>query len=121
MCKLVEIAKGKFVAEIKHKYIENIIKQAANCGNISRIMLFGSTTEERCKESSDIDIAVFGKEPKTKYLKSKEFKAFHRALFLFDNLVQDYDILYFRDGVSYDDAIVKDIENGVEIYRRQTV
>ena len=40
MCALIELADGKYVAEIKHKYIENIIKQAANCKNIKRIMLF---------------------------------------------------------------------------------
>lgn len=120
MCALIELADGKYVAEIKHKYIENIIKQAANCKNIRRIMLFGSALEERCKESSDIDIVVFGDYPKGKYLKSKEFKDFQRALFLYgDAFEQDYDILYFRDGVEYDDAIIKDIENGAEIYRRK--
>ena len=120
MCALIELADGKYVAEIKHKYIENIIKQAANCKNIRRIILFDSALEERCKESSDIDIAVFGDYPKGKYLKSKEFKDFQRALFLYgDAFGQDYDILYFRDGVEYDDAIIKDIENGAEIYRRK--
>ena len=120
MCALIELADGKYVAEIKHKYIENIIKQAASCKNIKRIMLFGSALEERCRESSDIDIAVFGDYPKGKYLKSKEFRDFQRALFLYgDAFGQDYDILYFRDGVEYDDAIIKDIENGAEIYRRK--
>ena len=38
MCALIELADGKYVAEIKHKYIENIIKQAANCKNIRRII-----------------------------------------------------------------------------------
>ena len=54
MCALVELSDGKCVAEIKHKYIENIIKQAAKCKNIKRIMLFGSAFEERCQDSSDI-------------------------------------------------------------------
>ena len=120
MCALVELSDGKCVAEIKHKYIENIIKQAAKCKNIKRIMLFGSALEERCQESSDIDIAVFGESPKGKYLKSKEFKDFQRALFIYgDAFAQDYDILYFREGIDYDDAIIKDIENGAEIYRRK--
>ena len=121
MCKLIQLADGNQIAEIKQKYIENIIKQAANCKNINRIMLFGSSLEERCKDTSDIDIAVFGNHPKGKYLKSKEFKDFQRALFLFGgDFAQDYDILYFRDGVGYDDAIIKDIEKGAEIYRRKT-
>lgn len=120
MCALIELQNGQYVAEIKHKYIENIIMQAANCKNIKRIMLFGSALEERCQDSSDIDIAVFGDSSKGKYLKSKEFKDFQRALFLYgDAFGQDYDILYFRDGVQYDDDIIKDIENGAEIYRRE--
>lgn len=121
MCKLVEFTEGKFVAEIKRKYIENIVNQAANCKNISRIMLFGSALEERCKTESDIDIAVFGDSPKGQCFKSKEYKDFVRAVLLFDKTFeQDYDILYFRDGVKYDDAIIKDIEKGTEIYRRKT-
>lgn len=120
MCALIELQNGQYVAEIKHKYIENIIMQAANCKNIKRIMLFGSALEERCQDGSDIDIAVFGDSPKGKYLKSKEFKDFQRALFLYgDAFGQDYDILYFRDGIQYDDDIIKDIENGAEIYRRE--
>lgn len=54
MCALVELADGKYVAEIKHKYIVNIVKQAAKYKNIKRIMLFGSALEERCQDSSDI-------------------------------------------------------------------
>ena len=63
---------------------------------------------------------ILGESPKGKYLKSKEFKDFQRALFIYgDAFAQDYDILYFREGVDYDDAIIKDIENGAEIYRRK--
>ena len=53
-------------------------------------------------------------------MKSKEFKNFQRALFIYgDAFAQDYDILYFCEGIDYDDAIIKDIENGAEIYRRK--
>ena len=121
MCKLKKLANGQSVAEIKYTFINNIIEQAAKCNNISRIMLFGSALEERCSDRSDIDIAVFGEQSKNKYIKSKEFKEFQRSLFLFgDAFSQDYDILYFRDGVEYMDAIIDDINNGAEIYRRKT-
>lgn len=118
MCKLVDYGSGYRVADIKLEHIENIAKLAENCKNISRIMLFGSSIEERCTDRSDIDIAVFGDMSKSKYLTSKEFRSFHDKVFLFD-MDQDYDILYFRDGQSYKDAIMEDINNGAEIYRRK--
>ncbi|MBR4782002.1 MAG: nucleotidyltransferase domain-containing protein [Lachnospiraceae bacterium] len=117
MCQLISIGNGKAVANIKHRHIVNISEQARTCKNISRIMLFGSSLEERCTEKSDIDIAVFGKMKKGKYLDSKEFRKFMDQLFRFD-LKQDYDILYFCDGQRYDDAIMADINRGAEIYRR---
>lgn len=121
MCKLKKLSNGKSVAEIKYSFIENIIAQAEKCKNISRIMLFGSAVEERCSDRSDIDIAVFGVQTKNRYLRSKEFKDFQRSLFVFDDSFnQDYDILYFCDGVEYTDAIIDDVENGAEIYRRKT-
>lgn len=120
MCKLKALPNGKSVAEIKYSFIENIIAQAEKCKNISRIMLFGSAIEERCSDRSDIDIAVFGTQTKNKYLRSKEFKDFQRSLFMYgDAFSQDYDILYFCDGVEYTDAIIADIENGAEIFRRK--
>ncbi len=117
MCKLVHFKDGKFVAEIKLGHVKNVASQAEKCKNISRIMLFGSSTEERCTDRSDIDIAVFGQMPKTKYLGSREFRTFQDRLFLYD-LNQDYDILYFCDGQEHNDPIMKDIAHGTEIYRR---
>ncbi len=122
MCKLVELKDGVSVADIKKDYIFNIVKQAGNCDNITRIVLFGSAVEERCTNLSDIDIAVFGEKNQTEYLRSKEFKEFQRNLFMFGNdFTQDYDILYFCDNKKYDDAILADIANGAEIYRRDAV
>ena len=119
MCKLIELNNGNYVADIKHKYIVNIADQAGQCSNISRIVLFGSALETRCTEESDIDIAVFGKESKTKYLRSKEFKEFQRRLFSFgDSFHQNYDILYFCDSKTTNDAIMGEIDKGIEIYRR---
>ena len=117
MCELVQYKDGRYVADIKLKHIKNVSDQAEKCKNISRIVLFGSSTEERCTDLSDIDIAVFGQMPKAKYLGSKEFKRFQDGLFLYD-LNQDYDILYFRDGQDHSDPIMTDIGRGTEIYRR---
>ena len=117
MCKLVPYKDGQDVAEIKLKHIKNVSTQAEKCKNISRIMLFGSSVEERCTDRSDIDIAVFGKIPKAKYLASSEFRKFQDQLFLYD-LNQDYDILYFCEGQDYTDPIMTDIKRGTEIYRR---
>lgn len=117
MCKMIHYKDGKYIADIKQKYIFNIVKQAELCENICRIMLFGSSLEERCTDESDIDIAVFGKQSKNKYLQSKEFKNFQDQLLLYD-LNQDYDILYFADNVQHNYLILQDINNGVEIYRR---
>ena len=72
------------VAELKRKYGENIVDAAAKCGIIDRVVLFGSSIEERCKESSDIDLAVFGKPSRAKALSSKKFERFARQLYSFD-------------------------------------
>ena len=120
MCKLVPLENGSLVADIKVKYIKNITDQAKQCKNIDYIMLFGSSLEERCTENSDIDIAVFGEKLESKYLVSGEFHRFHEQVYLYD-LAQDYDILYFTKNKSYKNAIMTDIQNGVEIYRRAAV
>ena len=118
MCKLVRFGKDKYVAEIKLRHIQNIAEQAGKTKNIDRIMLFGSSLEERCTEKSDIDIAVFGDMRKIKYLHSDEFKSFQDRVFLYD-MNQDYDILYFENGGKKQDMIMRDIAKGVEIYRRE--
>jgi predicted nucleotidyltransferase len=105
------------VADIKYNHILNITKQAEKCENINRIMLFGSSLEERCSARSDIDIAVFGKKPKGRYIDSKEFRSFKRGLFEFD-WDQDYDVLYFSDNGKNSGDIMADINRGIEIYRR---
>lgn len=118
MCRMVPNKNGRNVADIKLRHIDNISAQAEKCRNITRIVLFGSSLEARCTNRSDIDIAVFGNQTKAKYLQSKEFKEFHRQLFLFD-MDQDYDILYFTDGKTNTDQIMNDIAEGIEIYRRE--
>ena len=74
MCDLTEIVVGnKYirVAEIKKEYIENIINSIPLCSAIDKVILFGSALESRCTDSSDVDIAIFGKYPKTKMYKMK--------------------------------------------------
>ena len=119
MCKLVPYMNGN-VADIKLQHIKNITRQAETCKNIHRIMLFGSAIEERCKKQSDIDIAVFGAKTRSKYLDSKEFHTFKTKLFQFD-WDQEYDVLYYKDTAGMNDEFMKEIERGVEIYRRQPV
>lgn len=67
MCKMRNLTENIRVATIKYDYIINIIKQTQKCKNISKIILFGSSIEERCQQKSDIDIAVFG-EKKANFL-----------------------------------------------------
>lgn len=118
MCKLRKIADNIYVAEIKYDYIMNIINQAKKCKNISKIILFGSSIEERCVHDSDIDIAVFGKKSRSKYLCSAEFRSFNDNIFAFNGFDgQDYDILYFLDGAEDSSKLMKNILAGTEIYR----
>ncbi|MCR5655514.1 MAG: nucleotidyltransferase domain-containing protein [Lachnospiraceae bacterium] len=122
MCNIINIKVGDRnvrVADIKQKYIYNIADAAKKCRYIDRIVLFGSSTMERCKESSDIDIAVFGSAPKGRALTSKSFIDFAGQLYAFDDYSQAYDILYFKTGTHNNASIMNDIENGEVIYVRQ--
>ncbi|MBO4846652.1 MAG: nucleotidyltransferase domain-containing protein [Lachnospiraceae bacterium] len=119
MCKLVKIKVGDqniMVADIKEKYIYNIADAAQKCRYIDKIVLFGSSTMDRCKETSDIDIAVFGSASKGKALTSKSYKDFAGQLYSFDDYNQGYDILYFKSGKNYTESIMNDIEKGEVIY-----
>ena len=122
MCKVVNIRVGNRdirVADIKKKYIYNIADAAQKCGYIDKIILFGSSTMDRCKETSDIDLAVFGSASKGKALTSKSYKDFASQLYAFDDFGQGYDILYFKTGKKYTERIMNDIENGEVIYVKQ--
>ena len=106
------------VAELKQKYIENVIDAARKCSFIDRVVLFGSCLEERCRESSDIDIAVFGTQTPCRALSSKQYERFARQLYAFDNHAQSYDILYFKTGTKVDSPIMVDISRGEVLYER---
>ena len=107
------------VSDLKQKYINNIIDAAEKCDLIGRIVLFGSGIEERCREESDIDLAVFGNQSRTKALSSKKYERFARQLYSFDNHQQAYDILYFKNEIHEHSLILDNIRNGEVIYERK--
>ena len=120
MSKMISLStNGKTVrvAEIKKEYIKNIIKCAEQCREISRIMLFGSSIENRCKENSDVDIAVFGDIPKGAMYKRKSYNRFLDNIYSFD-LKQDYDVLYFTNENKKNPSILSEVEKGVLLYER---
>ncbi|WP_026496133.1 nucleotidyltransferase domain-containing protein [Butyrivibrio sp. WCD3002] len=122
MCKVVSVQIGNRnikVADIKRKYLENIVASAEECTFIDKIVLFGSSIEDRCTADSDIDIAVFGAHPKGKALTSKQFRRFADRLAEFDDFLQSYDILYFKTGKKDDSAILAEIDKGEVLYVRE--
>lgn len=125
MCKMASIKTVygiRQVAEHKSACISNIIEAAGKQTPIFRIVLFGSATGGACREDSDIDIALFGYEPKGAMLKSAQYKAFLRDIRHFDK-TQSYDVLYFNVGqYSQMKGEFKDaIENGVVLYEKEPV
>lgn len=108
------------VADIKKEYILNIIDACKHCSNIKRVVLFGSSLENRCNQLSDIDIAVFGDKSKAKMFRLKSYHKFVEAICQFGGVhdMQDYDILYFEDGKADDAAILQDIAQGAVLYER---
>lgn len=121
MCKLVNINTNFGtvckVADIKKDYISNILTVASGCSDIEQIVLFGSSLEERCKDVSDIDIAIFGNKSETRFIKSKQFEKFERALYRFGEF-QDYDILYFQNGNIMEEKIMEEVRAGAVIYKK---
>ena len=121
MCKVITRKIGKRdvrVADIKADYIENIANSALLCDKISRIILFGSATEGRCTDRSDIDIAVFGNLSKSKMYSSRGYRAFINSVVSFGG-AQDYDILYFDDRKPSQDAIMSEIQKGEVLYTKE--
>ena len=121
MCKVLPMDIGTrqiCVAEVKQKYIPNIIDAAKRCDFIDRVVLFGSSLQERCRDDSDIDIAVFGNLPRSRALTSKKYERFARQLYAYDDHTQAYDILYFRSGADDSSPILHEISRGEELYVR---
>ena len=121
MCRLVKVNTGTGtvkVAGIKKKYIQNIAEAAMKCDYIDKVILFGSCIRNKCREDSDIDIAVFGCLPKGRCLTSKKYERFLTQVFSFDDFRQAYDILYFKTGSRNNGGIMREIENGEVLYVR---
>lgn len=106
------------VAEIKSKYIANIVDAAAKSKGIEKVILFGSSVNGNCTEESDMDLAVFGSLSKTKYLTSGDFKRFYDQLILFDDFRQTYDVLYFNSKAVHDSPIMRQIQEGEVLYEQ---
>lgn len=121
MCQLVDVKimdRKVHVAAIKQKYVQNIADAAQECDYIDRIILFGSSTREDCREDSDIDIAVFGNVAKGKCLTSKKYENFLKQIYSYDDFSQSYDVLYFKTGSTKKSLIMDNISNGEVLYAR---
>lgn len=123
MCKVIDYQIGDRtvrVADIKTKYLDTIVNAAGECKYIDRIVLFGSATQDCCEVSSDIDLAIFGNQSKTRALTSKSYRDFSRRLYEFDDHNQAYDLLYFRTGADEgdDSNLMRDIRAGEILYER---
>ncbi len=121
MCKIVNVKiNGKTiqVAEIKKKYIQNIVDAAEECDMIDKIIIFGSCIRPDCKEDSDIDVAVFGSLTRVKGMTSAKYRRFADRLAMYDDFNQSYDLLYFKSDENYKEAIMDEIEKGEVLYVR---
>ena len=99
--------------------MDNIVESAKKCDYIVRIILFGSSIEERCTEQSDIDLAIFGVQDRSKVLTSKKFDKFAKQLYLFDGCKQSYDLLYFKEHSKEKSRILEEIKKGEVLYERK--
>lgn len=105
------------IADVKRKYIENIMECAGNYGFIDRVVLFGSSLTENCNDGSDIDIAIFGNKSQSQCFRLKAYAELLSKIYGYD-LGQEYDILYFQSGKKYSEAIFEDVMKGVVLYER---
>ncbi len=127
MCelKVIEnnIGQQLYVADIKADTIKKIIEYASLCNKIDYIYLFGSSLEERCKQNSDIDIALILNVVRSRLFRDKGFNLFINKLYSIDSK-QDYDRLYFKsleELQSRDEIVCKEIINkGKIIYKRKS-
>ena len=121
MCKMVGLdinGRTVNVASIKSDYVKNIVDSISLCNLIDKVVLFGSALEDRCTEESDIDIAIFGKESKSKMFKNKSYRDYINSVVSYGE-IQDYDILYFDTNKKNDYSIMQDINNGEILFERQ--
>lgn len=117
MSKLVKLFEDKdiMVSELKRDCILNIIEEAKKYSKITKIILFGSSLEERCTERSDIDIAVFTSLYRSELFRRAWYGNFTSDIYTY-NMNQHYDILPFKEGYNDDSLIMENIYNGSVIY-----
>ena len=125
MCKLQTLRTNcgtdVLVADIKKACIENIIQAAFACEKIDAIYLFGSALELRCKNTSDIDIAIVSNVTRAKLFNTKSYNDFTSKVYAKD-IYQDYDILQFdsEEKMFSGSAIGNEIkQKGQLIYKRE--
>lgn len=94
-----------------------MIESIKLCDAIDKVVLFGSSLDENCKEISDVDVAIFGRYPKSRMFRLRSYHNFINAVTSYGEL-QDYDLLYFESGKIYDDFIFEDIKKGEILYER---
>ncbi len=49
-----------YIHPLRQREVEQLIEKARRCPNITAIVIFGSSTEERCTPFSDVDALFFG-------------------------------------------------------------
>ena len=121
MCKVTTINvddRKVHIAELKLPAVKNIIEVVRQNDLFDKVILFGSATGDRCKEDSDIDIAVFGTEPTYQMLRSKKYLDFTNAVRGFGDGRQSYDILYFKTGTKDNRFFIDEVGKGEVLYER---
>ena len=115
MCKLTPIQTNTDniikVASIKAETIKKILQIASDCSKIDYLYIFGSSVEERCTPTSDLDIAIISNITRSKLFRNKEYTEFTNKLYAIDP-EQDYDIIQFNsiDSIkNCKDAVCSDI------------
>lgn len=79
MAKLVKLFNTSdiYVADIKKDLLLEIVEKAKEFDFIKQLILFGSSLEERCKDSSDIDLIIVGNKPSCRCLDSRAYRNFY--------------------------------------------
>lgn len=119
MARLVKLFNNSdiYVADIKKDLLLEIVEKAKEFDFIKQLILFGSSLEERCKYSSDIDLIITGNKPSYRCLDSKVYRNFTEYVYDLD-FSQDYDIIYQYDNINKMKGGLKRevLERGVVIY-----
>ena len=119
MARLVKLFNNSdiYVSDIKKDLLLEIVEKAKEFDFIKQLILFGSSLEERCKDASDIDLIIIGKEHACKCLDSKLYRNFTTFIYRLD-FSQDYDIIYQYDSIDKMKGGLKKeaLERGVVIY-----